>query len=405
MREALAIAKQINQAGGTAYLVGGCVRDYLLGQEPKDIDIEVFGLTPSQLLPLLGPDVKFCGESFGVYKIGNLDISIPRREVKSGQGHRGFEVECDPYMPIEEAASRRDFTINAILYNPLTQVFFDPFNGIKDLEDKRLSVTSYRFAEDPLRVLRGMQFASRFNLLASPATISLCQQLVEQMKEISKERIYGEWEKWAKKAIKPSTGLKFLEITSWLKNFPILYRMSLCANDWWNTLSACDEVVKLGGDHITLFSALLNTVGPIQAKLFFEQHFAGFCKKELDEICHLISLLRSPCFTYTLNSLAQVRDFLHRRLKGTTFDRFNLLVRAINQPLYHKTSYFLSQCSEYLKTNKLEPLVKGQDLIDRGFSPGSDLGKILSWLYDEQIDHGSDKETLLKGISYGSYDS
>lgn len=165
------LSEAINTAGGRAMLVGGCVRDELMGVVPKDWDIEVYGIQPEKLKELLEsfaetisadksvrvPEVNVVGESFAVYKIGSdLDVSLPRRERKTGKGHRGFVVEGDPTMSFEDACSRRDFTVNAILRDPLTGEIVDPFNGIEDIEKKLLRhVSSETFAEDSLRVLRG----------------------------------------------------------------------------------------------------------------------------------------------------------------------------------------------------------------------------------------------------------
>src|SRR5215471_19206794 len=160
------LAKRFQAAGGRAMLVGGCVRDELMGIEPKDWDLEVYGIEPEQLREILDSfgEVNVVGEAFTVYKIGNdLDVSIPRRERKTGKGHRGFTIEGDPDMSFEEACRRRDFTINAVLKDPLTDKIVDPFNGREDIKRKVIRhVSSETFAEDSLRVLRAAQFAARF---------------------------------------------------------------------------------------------------------------------------------------------------------------------------------------------------------------------------------------------------
>src|SRR6267142_1203689 len=151
----LDLARAIKAEGGRALLVGGCVRDLLMGREPKDWDLEVYDLEPAKLRALLdvfGP-VNVVGEAFTVYKLGrDLDISIPRRERKSGRGHRGFTIEGDPSMTIEDATRRRDFTINAILQDPLTGEIIDPFEGQRDINQRTLRVVSPdTFGEDSLR--------------------------------------------------------------------------------------------------------------------------------------------------------------------------------------------------------------------------------------------------------------
>ena len=193
-------------------LVGGCVRDELMGFEPKDWDLEVYGIQPAKLREILDQfgEVQVVGETFAVYKLGkDLDVSIPRRERKIGKGHRGFAIEGDPDMSFEEACSRRDFTINAILKDPLTSEIVDPFNGREDIERKVIRhVSSESFAEDSLRVLRGAQFAARFEFDIERDTVDLCETI--DVTDLPRERIWAELEKLLLNAHKPSIGLKWL---------------------------------------------------------------------------------------------------------------------------------------------------------------------------------------------------
>src|SRR5438034_9123933 len=157
------LATAVRDAGGRALVVGGWVRDRLLDRDSTNIDVEVFGLPSSRLRQLLEPfgRVEAVGESFQVYKLGDIDVSLPRRESKAGRGHRGFEVAGDPTMTVEEAVRRRDFTINAIVWDPLTDEYLDPSGGRADIERRLLRVVDRRtFADDSLRVLRGVQFAA-----------------------------------------------------------------------------------------------------------------------------------------------------------------------------------------------------------------------------------------------------
>ena len=182
----LKLAEIIKSNGGRAMLVGGCVRDELMDVEPKDWDLEVYGIEPLHLRSILnefatdqGLEVNAVGEAFTVYKIGNdLDVSIPRRERKIGKGHRGFVIEGDPEMSFEEACSRRDFTVNAIMKDPLTGETVDPFHGRKDIERKILRhVSGATFAEDSLRVLRAAQFSARLEFDIAPETVELCKSI------------------------------------------------------------------------------------------------------------------------------------------------------------------------------------------------------------------------------------
>src|SRR4051812_6030914 len=161
------IATAVRGAGGRALIVGGWVRDRLLAlpePEKSNVDLEVFGIAGDRLRALLESfgRVEAVGESFQVYKIGDVDVSLPRRDSKAGRGHRGFVVTGDPEMSIAEAARRRDFTVNAMSWDPLTDQYFDPFSGRTDLERRVLRMVDARtFAEDSLRVLRAVQFAAR----------------------------------------------------------------------------------------------------------------------------------------------------------------------------------------------------------------------------------------------------
>ena len=208
----LKLSEAVRDAGGRALLVGGCVRDELMGRQPKDWDVEVYGIEPPKLRELLDQigAVNIVGEAFTVYKLGaDLDVSLPRRERKTGHGHRAFFIEGDPAMPIEDAASRRDFTINAILQDPLSGEILDPFHGRADLERKTLrAVSPDTFGEDSLRVLRAAQFAARFEFEIDPQTIDLCRSI--DLSDLPAERIWGEIEKLLMRARRPSIGLDWL---------------------------------------------------------------------------------------------------------------------------------------------------------------------------------------------------
>jgi tRNA nucleotidyltransferase (CCA-adding enzyme) len=208
----LNLAKTVRDAGGRALLVGGCVRDALMGKQPKDWDVEVYGVEPARLrevLDKLGP-VNVVGEAFTVYKLGSdLDVGLPRRERKTGRGHRAFFIEGDPSMTFEESARRRDFTINAILQDPLTSDLIDPFHGRDDIEKKILrAVSRETFPEDSLRVLRAGQFAARFEFEIETETLTLCREI--DLSDLPSERIWAEMEKLLLKAQHPSIGLKCL---------------------------------------------------------------------------------------------------------------------------------------------------------------------------------------------------
>src|SRR3954469_8158460 len=208
------IATAFSDAGGRALIVGGWVRDRILAgpaasdsEGAKNIDLEVFGVAPDRVRQILESfgRVEAVGESFQVYKVGDIDVSLPRRDSKSGRGHRGFVVVGDPTMSIEEAARRRDFTVNAIAWDPISGDYFDPFDGRSDLEKRRLRmVDPHTFPDDSLRVLRAVQFAARFDLTLDEATRDMCRAIA--LDDLPAERIWGEFEKLLL-APRPSVGL------------------------------------------------------------------------------------------------------------------------------------------------------------------------------------------------------
>jgi tRNA nucleotidyltransferase (CCA-adding enzyme) len=206
------LAESVRSNGGRAMLVGGCVRDEIMGIRPKDWDVEVYGVKPLKLREIIDTFglVNVVGEAFAVYKIGDdLDVSIPRRERKVSDGHRGFVVEGDPEMSFHEACSRRDFTINAILKDAITGEIVDPFGGGGDIGCGLLKMVSREtFGEDSLRVLRAAQFAARFEFKLDAETAEVCKSI--DVTDLPKERIWGELEKLLLRAARPSIGIRLL---------------------------------------------------------------------------------------------------------------------------------------------------------------------------------------------------
>ncbi len=256
----LTVLTAIKKASARPRLAGGCVRDTLLGLKPKDFDIEVQGISFEKLRTILAPfgATDVVGQSFGVIKLrldaSEYDFSLPRRESKTGQGHRGFAVSANPDLSDADAAARRDFTINAITCDPFTGELFDPHGGQRDLQARILRHTSPAFVEDPLRVLRAFQFAARFDFTLAPETAALCRSIVGTFRELPVERIWGEWDKWATQSVKPSRGLAVLEETGWLAHFPELAALRGTPQDpewhpegdaFTHTGHCCDALVNL----------------------------------------------------------------------------------------------------------------------------------------------------------------
>ena len=218
----------ITDAGGHPYLVGGCVRDALIepGCVPKDVDIEVFGLDIDALsiaLKSVG-NVDEVGVDFSVLKMcvngEDFDVSLPRKDVKTADGHRGFSVEADPNSSLPDATGRRDFTINALMYDPATENVIDCWGGLDDLKAGVLRHTTDAFSEDPLRVMRGVQFVARFGYTMHTDTIALAQLLADDYDHLPTERIWEEWYKIASKGRHINSALDTLCQTGWEKHYP-----------------------------------------------------------------------------------------------------------------------------------------------------------------------------------------
>ena len=263
----LAIAEALSRAGGTPVLVGGAVRDFLLGLDPgdldarnpsvKDLDLEVFGLELPKLEATLREFGKVIavGRAFGVLRIAGLDVdfSLPRKDSKMGPGHRGFDVEFDPSLAFEEASRRRDLTINSMGVDLQTGEMLDPHDGQADLHRRILRATDRRlFGEDPLRGLRVAQLAARFLMTPTPELVELCREL--DLAELPGERLWGELRKLLCKGVEPSRGLRFLENCGLLRFFPELEALVGVPQDpewhpegdvWIHTLMVVDRAAEL----------------------------------------------------------------------------------------------------------------------------------------------------------------
>src|SRR3984957_6666214 len=276
----------IRGAGGRPMLVGGYVRDAVMGIKGKDIDIEVFGIYDLDDIdyPLVRSGLKTAcaGHAFGVLKVragdADVDVSLARRESKTGPGHRGFSVAPDPAIGFHEASARRDFTINALMADPRTGEVIDCHGGLADLEAGVLRHTSEAFMEDPLRVLRGVQFAARFGFRMAPETAWRCSLLIGSYRELPVERVWGEWEKIGTRGRDISGALLHLGVTRWAEHFPQLAVLRGVEQDpewhpegdvWVPSGLAADQAARLadeagltGTDRLVIvFAALLHDVG------------------------------------------------------------------------------------------------------------------------------------------------
>ena len=259
----LEVAQRVDEAGGRALLVGGWVRDSLLGLPGKDLDVEVRGLeleTLAELLRAFG-EIKEIGRSFGVLRVRGIDadFALPRRDSRIGPGHRGIQADVDPHLDATAAARRRDLTINALALDPITGELLDPLGGIDDLRRGVLRACDpQKFGEDPLRAVRVAQFAARFEMQPDAELLWICHD--QDLSELSGERIFDELRKLLLKGRRPSLGLELLERTRLLRFFPELDALVGVPQDptwhpegdvWVHTCMVVDEAAALRlGDHV-----------------------------------------------------------------------------------------------------------------------------------------------------------
>lgn len=422
------VAERVRAAGGRAVLVGGCVRDALLGQEAKDADLEVFGLEPAKLekLVALAYPVITVGKSFGVLKIRGLelDISLPRREKRTGPLHTDFAVDADPQMSFHDAAARRDFTLNAISWDPLTRELIDPFNGVADLRAKILRHTTERFAEDPLRVLRAMQMCARFEFAVAPETIALCATLT--MEGISSERVFEEWQKLLVKGKKPSLGLEFLRACGWIKFFPELAVLLDCPQDpkwhpegnvWLHTLHCLDAfAARRTGDAwedlVVGLAVLCHDMGkPATTTHEADGHIRSLGHEAAGEKPTLSFLARITKHTELIESvlplvlshmrprelmLGNVGDSAVRRL-AKKVGRIDRLARVDEADRWGRPpllpdepgggQWLLERASKLdVASNVPKPIVQGRHLIAVGMKPSPEFKEILNACFEAQLD-------------------
>ncbi|HQU92868.1 MAG TPA: HD domain-containing protein [Pyrinomonadaceae bacterium] len=439
------LAESLRKAGGRAMLVGGCVRDEVMGIAPKDWDLEIYGVEPERLRLLLEEfadknvrvPLNVAGEAFTVYKIGSdLDVALPRRERKVGPGHKGFVVEGDPDMSFEEACSRRDFTVNAIVKDPLTGEIVDPFNGRDDIDRKILRhVSNDSFAEDSLRVLRAAQFAGRLEFDIAPETVKLCKSI--DVTDLPKERIWGELEKLLLQANQPSIGLKWLYALGVIDQlFPELASLvGVPQEPEWHpegdvdvhTMMVADEARKLIDDLdyprkvAVMLGAVCHDLGKPPTTEFIDGRTRSLGHDEAGVEPTITFLDRLGIHTmHGFDVREQVIQLVRYHLKPGMYYKsktpvgdgaFRRLARKVEPDLLYRVAkadslgrypdwdrskmvfgseaqeWFIERVRELQVEKKApEPILMGRHLIELGLTPGREFKRILDAVYERQLD-------------------
>lgn len=431
------IAELIKEKGGRVFLVGGCVRDAIMGNYGKDFDVEIYGISLEDIFATLSPHYKLSkvGMSFGVIKVHgyNIDIALPRTESKTGAGHRGFIVETNPNLNYADAASRRDFTINAIMYDPLADELVDPWHGMEDIKNHILRHTSSHFSEDPLRVLRAMQFAGRLEFKVAEETVELCHGLSQN--ELASERIAAEWEKLLLKSEHPTIGLDFLIRCGWIDFYPELKSMIGCRQSpqwhpegdvWTHTMLSLDAAVKYRtgneyDDLCLMLAVLLHDVGkPLTTTVDSSGKISSIGHPEAgapiaykwvqsiwnrNDLAEQVSLLvryhMDPFFMVKGNA----RDAAYRRL-AIAVKRMDLLhivgccdMLGITRPditLMYMDAFQARINELAVKDSVPKPIILGRHLMEFGIKPGPEMGAILKKCFERQLD--GDFSSLEEGL-------
>lgn len=420
-------------SGARPIIVGGYVRDFFMNRESKDIDIEVYNISSLEALKssleLFG-SVHEVGKSFGVLKIHldgyDFDISLPRTEIKTAKGHKGFHIQTNGYLDFVTAARRRDFTMNAIGYDVVTSSLIDPYNGHEDIANKIIRhVNDESFVEDPLRVLRAAQFAARFDFKLDANTLKLCQNMVEEkmLDELPKERVFEEYKKLLLKANKPSLGFELLDKLGAL--FPELKALQGVVQDeryhpegdvWIHTMMSLDVMAELKtGDNkrdlMLLLAVLCHDLGKAEATEIIEDKVRAIGhesileptisllnrlsnEKELhEEIQALVQTHLMPSQLYKQSS----KDSAIRRLSTRVnienlvilarADHFGRTTEEAKTREYPAGEWLLKKAQELnVQNEKPKALLQGRDLINRGMEAGPDFKKVLDDAYEAQLE-------------------
>jgi tRNA nucleotidyltransferase (CCA-adding enzyme) len=482
------IAKAISGQGGRAFFVGGKNRNYFMKQmgypfaekEDKDIDIEVYFLPKEILAQILSQfrEIDYVGKSFGVFKLKhtNIDIALPRKEIQAkilhnkrtiilphlkqdideieiknmypdykikicpeeSFGHKDFIIIPDPFLPYNEACMRRDFTINSIMIDILSEAVIDPYNGIKDIRNGIIRATNKKaFIEDSLRVYRAIQFAARFMFSIDEDTKKLCKQI--DLSTLPKERIYAELEKLLLKSPKPSIGFEYMRELGILRYHPLLQTLLDCPQEpshhpegsvWNHTMMVIDEATKRKEQSknpiVFMWAALLHDIGkPATTEINEEGKITSYGhdkkgkelavdylktitddKRLISEVATLVEHHMKPILYY--KSKDNITDGAFRKL-STKVDLKELILLSTCDRLGRKNIdthkeesellWFKNRCSSLnILEEKPKPIITGKLLLTLGYKPGPIMGEIIRKAYQIQLEENWDEKQLTEFI-------
>jgi poly(A) polymerase/tRNA nucleotidyltransferase (CCA-adding enzyme) len=435
----LPFVRALQQGGARVYTVGGTVRDLLLGHPRKDIDLLITGMPQAELIRLLRQygRVQLTGRAFGVIKFlprrwdgPPIDVALPRTEVSTGIGHRDFVVTFDHTLPVEADLGRRDFTINAMAMDLADGHLLDPFAGRVDLQQRLLrQVSQAAFPEDPLRMLRGVQLATRFDLRVEATTHQAMQTHAASITTVACERIAEELRKLFQ-ATAPSRGFVFMQEVGLLPYvLPEIARLvhvpgstetpahgNSAPNAFLRTLRRLDaiqqqEAITHRGHLDLLLAALFQDSGLSEAAQLppeeVAQRSAGLASQrltvlrmstigaQLDRIATLVA--HSAFDVSTLETNAALRRLAHRLGLDVTFMVFDLwladrLGHTPSQPiddLLALRQRLRDEIARHVPLSLKDLALNGHDLQRLGIPASPRLGQILQRLLQHALDDPS----------------
>ena len=296
------IAKKIEHAGGRLYVVGGAIRDKMLGREYKDEDYCITGITKDEFIEIF-PEAKYRGKSFGVFVLENKEFAMARTEEKTGIGHKEFKIETNKNITIEEDLKRRDITVNSMAQDVLTGEIIDPYKGKDDIEKRKIRAVSNSFKEDPLRVYRVARFAAELEFEVEENTLEMMNSLKDELLSLSKERVFEE----SRKALNTDRPSIFFDVLKKAKvldeHFKEIYDLIGAVQpekyhpegDSYNhTMIALDNAAKITKDEKIRFCALVHDLGKGRTPKEMYPHHYGHEERGVEPLGELAKKIGIP---------------------------------------------------------------------------------------------------------------